>query len=270
MKAILNIKTSIISAASCCLISAPGIALAVSCGDIISTAEVLDADISNCAISPAITIMGPTGSLDLNGFSLSCDGLAGTGILLEGTTAVLINSQASSGIITSCDIGVSVEGSGLHNVIGVTTQENGSLGMSVSSSRNIVSGSINDFNFGNGIIVLGDWNSFFEVSATSNGEGGIIISGDNNQVFQSTARNNTFSGIAIQDANYTNIILNTTSSNNEYGISVSNFGQVGNFVTGNTAESNDIDDLFDDNTPACVGTTWYGNIFSSSNDACIN
>ncbi|WHI46058.1 hypothetical protein [Microbulbifer sp. VAAF005] len=92
MKGISNIKPSIIAVAGCCLIGVSSITLAVSCGDSITTAEVLDNDITNCAADPAITIIGPNGSLNLNNHNISCIGV-GTGIFLDGMFANLTGER---------------------------------------------------------------------------------------------------------------------------------------------------------------------------------
>ncbi|WP_444931883.1 right-handed parallel beta-helix repeat-containing protein [Microbulbifer sp. SSSA002] len=269
MKKALHIKSILMATTGCGLVGFASIVSAVSCGDTITTAEVLDADIINCAASPAITVTGPTGSLDLNGFTLSCDGSA-IGILLDGSFAGLSNSQPSSGTIRACDTaGISVEGTGFHTIVGVTTSENGALGVSVSSDNNFFNSSSHTDNQDTGIYISGDENSFFSVDASGNLAAGIAIFGDYTRISQSIADNNDIVGIILINANYTSVIQNTASSNGEYGILVDDTGPVGNIILGNQAQSNIIRDMFDDSSSPCVGTTWFANDFNTSNESCI-
>ncbi|WP_445363601.1 right-handed parallel beta-helix repeat-containing protein [Microbulbifer sp. ANSA003] len=250
-------------------ITSSGLVSAVSCGDVITTAEVLDADISNCAADPAITIIGPEGSLDLNGYEMSCDGMAGVGILLDGSFANLTNSQPQTGIITSCETGISIEGSGFHNISSVTAIENAITGVRIVSNNNFLSGSNYTFNLSIGIEVLGNENFLNLLNVTSNADGGINIFGDNTLISLSNASNNGGAGIDIRDVDGSQIIQNSANANDQFGIRVRNFDQVNTLITGNVAQTNNNNDLVDNNNPACTGTTWFGNQFTSSNNSCI-
>jgi hypothetical protein len=89
-------------------------ALAVECGDTITSRAGLDRDLI-CTTNPALTING--GSLDLNGFTIVCDQSITevVGVALEGRGARL-----SDGAITGCFVSVRVGGSGGHIVRDVT------------------------------------------------------------------------------------------------------------------------------------------------------
>ncbi|WP_445360154.1 NosD domain-containing protein [Microbulbifer sp. EKSA005] len=97
-------------------------AFAVDCGDTITSPEVLDQDLV-CSTEPALTIMGPTGSLDMAEYTLRCDGSAvnssfnsviqsgifknsGTGIFIAGDN----NNVSSSSILDNLENGIQLEG----------------------------------------------------------------------------------------------------------------------------------------------------------------
>ncbi|HSA80692.1 MAG TPA: hypothetical protein VLE23_07695, partial [Geminicoccaceae bacterium] len=85
------------------LVLAAGPALAVECGDVVTGVERLDRDlICTTPDDPALTIDG--GSLNLNGFTVVCDGTS-VGILLQGSGARL-----RGGAVTGCVLAVHVAG----------------------------------------------------------------------------------------------------------------------------------------------------------------
>jgi hypothetical protein len=102
----------------------PGVALGVSCGDVITSDTVLDGDLGPCRSDSAraLTVVGPA-RLDLNGFRVRCfaDPRVGTsvGILIEGRRA-----EVTNGAVSDCGIaGVELQGGGGHVVKTVLVED---------------------------------------------------------------------------------------------------------------------------------------------------
>ncbi|MCO1335061.1 hypothetical protein MO867_12020 [Microbulbifer sp. OS29] len=243
-----------------------GFVSAVSCGDIVTTPEVLDQDIASCNVSPAVTIIGPAGSLDLNDHVVTCNG-TDVGILLDGQAASLQGGVSQNGTVGNCATGISVEGKGFHSIQGVVLMNNGLTGIEIISDQNSVSLSSSENNGDTGITISGARNSLLLVAAENNVTG-ILVDGDYTSITQSSASFNSGVGIDVLNANYSSFIQNTMDGNLDFGLLMGGNGQVGNLVTGNTAMGNG-EDLFDGNNPACVGTTWVANLFDTANNACI-
>ena len=111
---------------------APGPALAVDCGEVITGVGQLDRNLV-CTTDPALTVEG--GRLDLGAFTVACDHEPETpsvGILLEGTAAQLRN-----GAVTGCAVAVWIGGSGEHRVVGVTASAS-NQGVFVESDGNLL------------------------------------------------------------------------------------------------------------------------------------
>lgn len=93
------------------LIATTRVCFAVSCGDTITTAETLTADL-NCSTEPALVIEAG-GSLDLNSFEVTCDGTM-YGIVLDAD-----KTSVSNGRIGNCtDTALSLAANG-HKVTGI-------------------------------------------------------------------------------------------------------------------------------------------------------
>lgn len=104
-------------------------ALAVECGDVITTDTTLTADVGPCtsATDPALTVVGAT--LDMAGKSLRCDADSpAVGILLDGNASTLAN-----GAVRGCgtDGGVVLGGTGKHQVAAVVSRDGSGEGFKV-------------------------------------------------------------------------------------------------------------------------------------------
>ncbi|AWF80427.1 hypothetical protein BTJ40_06160 [Microbulbifer sp. A4B17] len=244
---------------------------AVDCGDIITTAEILDNDITSCTLNPVLTIVGPTGSLNLNDFNVNCTG-QGAGISLDGTAASLIGGTGGAGTNTvgGCGTAISVEGAGLHNIQGVNATNSIFEGVGIYSNNNFIIDINSSGNSGNGMEIFENGNQIIGATIENNGQNGIIVEGSETFISQTQSSLNSLFGIRIRNSNNSYFIQNTTNSNNSAGIVVESLGQTGNFIIGNTAFGNPDFDADDQNTPPCIGTQWQGNNFGTSGDSCID
>ncbi|WP_157953916.1 right-handed parallel beta-helix repeat-containing protein [Microbulbifer sp. A4B17] len=238
----------------------------VECRDIITTAEVLTENLI-CSDTPALTIEGPTGSLNMNGFTLECRA-PDRGIDLLGTGAVL-----SNGIIEDCSIGVFVNGDGFHSVQSMTIQDSFDIGILLLSENNTVSGSTVTGSINRAIDILGANNSVIGNFIFDNQGGaprGIAIGGDNAFVSQNFCDDNEGAGIVIESSSGGLVIQNVVTNNSQTGISMEGGGQSDYLVAGNIATDNPDGDLVDSNPDACMSTNlWYGNIFDTADPSCL-
>ncbi|WP_444942410.1 NosD domain-containing protein [Microbulbifer sp. ZKSA004] len=231
-------------------------AFAVDCGDTITTPEVLDQDLV-CSTEPALTIMGPTGSLDMAEYTLRCDGSA-VGIQIDGVAAFL-----SNGVVTLCDIGISLDGTGAHNIQAIRVDGTDISGIAVNSSFNSVIQSGIFKNSGTGIFITGDNNNVSSSSILDNLENGIQLEGNNNLIVSNEISRSTLNGILIGKADGNTVAQNTVSMSgiggaNTAGILLELLGQSGNVIVGNTVFSNIDFDLQDNNSSPCLNS-WVGN-----------
>ncbi|WHI49133.1 NosD domain-containing protein [Microbulbifer sp. VAAF005] len=234
---------------------------AVECGDTITSRVVLDQDLL-CDVTPALTVTGPTGYLDLNGYTLSCDG-ATVGILVNGMSAIVSGGVFKDGFVSNCNTGISVEGSGIHNLLGLNTSGNSSSGIEfVSSNNTLIQSNISD-NTGTGIIIAGGSNNLFSNDISRNEITGIQVDGSSSIISSNTVSDNVLTGIQINNAGSCLISQNTVENNgtegsNTAGILMELFGQTGNSIVGNTVSGNEDFDLQDDNSEPCENS-WIGN-----------
>jgi len=121
---------AVVVLASTVLVPASLQAANVACGDILSgTSVVLDGNVGPCATSHAISVINGA-KLDLNGFTVSCDGSTGS----VGVT-VAQGSTLRNGIVTGCEFtGVQVSGSKGSLLEHVIARDNPGAGISVFST----------------------------------------------------------------------------------------------------------------------------------------
>ncbi|WP_444925920.1 right-handed parallel beta-helix repeat-containing protein [Microbulbifer sp. TRSA002] len=239
---------------------------AVSCGDVVTVPEILEGAIESCAVSPAVTITD-AGSLDLNGYSISCNG-SGVGVNLQGAGRILSNSEGG-GFIENCATGVSVEGVGAHFIQNVSVMSNSNYGVALTSNNNVVLDLFSSFNSGVGVRVLGDFNQVINAEISANNSSGMEVSGDGNVINSNEYQLNDDNGIVILDADNNLIVGNLLDENGTNGILLEADNQHGNVITGNEVNDSGNTDLRDQNNPACVNNVWISNTFGSSNDSCI-
>lgn len=272
------------SAGTLLLLLAANGALAVECGDVITTDATLTADVGPCAgdEDPVLTLVGPA-TLNLNGHTVR--GLPGAqtevGILIEGERARLRN-----GFVDSCEsAAVVVGGAGGHRIENVIARNNTNDGFQVQSSRNhlvrnvtmnshddgfAVSGSGNLL-LGNaalddavGFSLSGERNAVIRSTATRCQQVGIGISGSRHRVIENRVVASGLDGISVSGSAHL-VRANQSIANDQAGIDVS---ATATRVFGNVALGNDGTDLVDA-SPACGDDLWRRNIFSTSDPACI-
>ena len=301
---------SVVGSAVLCLTVA-GIAVpaeaAFTCGGTVGPGGtlVMTADITGCASSPALTLVGPV-TVDMNGHTVGCSSGTGIGIEQDGTSAILKNGVVGP----SCGIAVVVSGSGRHQVLNVLTRGNtrgfqvrsdgnhllndssrdaGGLGFELDGSANAVKASAavgNDTGFlvatgtkntltgntasqsvNNGFDVLGGTQHDLSMNtAISSGLAGFSIGGSQSKLFNNTAASNATEGLLVGATG--NIVKgNRAYANASEGIHITGSGGT---ITKNVALGNGTVDL-EDNNATCDSNTWTHDIFGSASPAaCIH
>lgn len=191
---------------------------AVSCGDVIDSPTNLDQDLV-CILDDqnkaAITVVGPSGRLNLGGYAINCvpdQAFDRFGILVEGAGAAI-----SGGIINNCPDSIAISGTGGHRI----------------TDAEII-------NFtGNGIITISDSNKNYITRVTATGadpgsNDGIRVRGNTSTVVNCFIFNAGARGIVI-NGSHVNIYDNYVTGSINEGIEI-----VGDFVTAklNTIENN--------------------------------
>ncbi|WP_444931612.1 right-handed parallel beta-helix repeat-containing protein [Microbulbifer sp. SSSA002] len=242
---------------------------AVSCGDTITTQESLTEDLS-CGTNPALTINGPSGGLNLNGFTVTCLDSSYEGIYLTGLAASLFN-----GVIDNCNDSIALMEDGIHFVSDIEIYNLVDVGVRIESNSNFVAGVIipfygTQFSIGidienpasfnqitgnflespgfSGIYIEGSSNTvtrneiieFDEFGITLDADGGSNLVLFNSIVGDSVPRiSNTlngYDGVGISVNSDSNLISQNAISNNVTGIKINNSDR--NTVSGNEAVDN--------------------------------
>lgn len=278
---------------------------AVECGDVITSTAVLSEPLT-CELSQdspyALTVSGPNGNLKMIGDGeIICDtasqhGIAG--ILVDGFSGLV-----TGGTITNCPDGLNLEGHGFHIIEDIKILSSPREGIVIDSDSNtIVRNHIIDTGNDDGIDIRGDKNKILQNYIESAGDQGITINGkftlvdlnyivgsidgasgiqineDYTTVSQNFVTNNYSNGIEIAGDTSNNIIIQnfvlnngTSGSSDRAGINISGFNSTNNQITGNTSLDNTAFDLQDLSVPSCSGSNlWAGNIFKTSNPACLD
>lgn len=174
------------------LIGTARVGFAVVCGETITTKETLTADL-NCMTNPGLTI-GAGGSLDLNGFKVTCNGTARGIVLAADDTSV------SNGSVGDCsEYGILLQGSG-HNLTGMYVFDSNSgiysgdsLATGIKIKDSAVAGAVVGINLAGGENSI----SGVSVSVTSSG---VYLGKDGNKVKDVTIINASFRGLALHGA----------------------------------------------------------------------
>ncbi|WP_413662582.1 right-handed parallel beta-helix repeat-containing protein [Microbulbifer sp. EKSA008] len=244
---------------------------AVSCGDTITTQESLTEDLS-CETNPALTIDGPGGGLNLNGFTVTCIEPLHEGIYLTGLAASLFN-----GVIDNCNDSIALTEDGVHFVSDIEINNLVGVGVRIESNSNFVTGIVIPFNGTQYAIGIETANPASLNQITGNflefpGFSGIYIEGRSNTVTGNEILNPGDFGIALDSDGGSNLILlntiisdskarilNTLNGDGDVGISVSSDSNlisqnsISNSTTGirinnsdsNTVSSNEADNNID-------------------------
>ena len=199
----------------------------VSCGDVIGPNEtvVLQNDISDCdGFDAALTVIGPA-TLDMNGYTISCEDTNGDdtvpiGIQVLGQRAHVrgpdrAQPESAVSMIYSCALGIELAGEGKHKIESLIF-ENGQTGLErsgivIRSDRNQVMDNLSIGQKYHGIQVLGERNVLTRNEAGYNGRG-IEVTGDKNKLTQNHAFQNGSIGFFIDSDRNTltrNVALRT-------------------------------------------------------------
>jgi parallel beta-helix repeat protein len=226
---------------------APMRAEALNCGDTLpagSGTVVLSADL-NCSSTSGVRVTGPNTTLNMAGHRLFGGGSSGNGITLIGSGATLMNGSVDGWVI-----GVSVAGSGGHQISNMVSDFN-SGGFVVESDGNAIVQSAASNNRLNGFNINGASNELDNDTARGNLSSGFQINGDSNVVKFSAAVANSFSpggcgGGFIINGNRNRLSRNTSSGNCGHGFDIE-FGADLNLFKENVAsgsEAKKTTDLF--------------------------
>ncbi|MCO1336278.1 right-handed parallel beta-helix repeat-containing protein [Microbulbifer sp. OS29] len=280
MKSVTNnaFLTTLATIVGICCLSTSNKIFAVDCYDTITTPVTLNQDLScDTSSTPALIISGPSGSLNLNGHSVNCDALVGTGIFLDGTAASVYNGE-----VFNCQNGIQPDGNGFHNIQNISTYSN-TYGIYLTGNNNSIT-QTTIFKNSLAIYVIGDNNSILFNDINNNSGTGIFIDSntttknENTLVSQNTIYQNSFSGILIGQSNSNLIVQNRIYENGTAGIGIDtggivliNLNQSNNRIIGNSVIDNVIYDLIDENVDACSSSNiWSGNIFGSASPSCLD
>lgn len=281
-------------------------ALAVECGDVVTSSARLDRDLI-CTTDPALTVDG--GLLDLGGFTVVCDQTE-VGVLLDGRGARLRN-----GAVTGCVLAVHVAGEGRHtvrNVIasasnqGVFVESDGNRLLNSHVLRGLEDAAVQVDGADNLLSsnhVAGSNDQGFEINGNDNRivrnriggvAEGVQLTGERNHVLRNEIIGATDRGVDVrglveptgahviafnlivdgvdgiallESSNGNRISRNTIYGNSDQGIFV---GTLDNTIERNQVLLNRVD--LQDNTPGCDDNLWQDNTFETSvSDAdCID
>lgn len=169
------------------LLAWSGAAHAVTCGDTITTSATLTGDLS-CGTEPALTI-GSGGSLNMNGFKVTCSG-ACEGIILAGG-----KNRLSNGVVENCPCrAVGLDGTGGHQITNVLARGS-EEGFSGATGGNKLKNCSALANTQTGVNLTGDKNSLTRVATGDNPEG-ISVSGNGNKLSE-IASADSYLGITV-------------------------------------------------------------------------
>ncbi|WP_444932795.1 right-handed parallel beta-helix repeat-containing protein [Microbulbifer sp. JTAC008] len=192
---------------------------AVDCGDVITEPATLTEDlVCEFTDAPALTIQGPTGSLYMNGHSLTCLGSdAGNGIVLIGTSAEL-----STGTVNGCNDAVLLLEAGGHTVYGINALLPLDDAIVVSSDSNIVTGNyaLGDGNDSDdGIDINGNLNFISQNIIELSGDEGMEVDGTSNTIIGNTITGSDSDGVEL-DGDFSVFVSNIVQDNDNTGIEI--------------------------------------------------
>ncbi len=212
-------------------------ASALECGDTIYPGEKvkLDGHVGPCpAVPGGITVIGPA-TLDLNGFTVWCEG-SHIGVRLQGERGVVKN-----GTVEDCPVGVMPDGEGRHRVKHVTVEKSGVAAFLVYSDRNLLERN-QSLQSWVGFRIEGDRNRLRRNRASQAATAGFLIRGYRNLVARNLSVDSHRHGFEVEPGQH-KILRN--------GASV-----LGGF------------DFFGSSIFSCANT-WRHNSFDTAHPACI-
>jgi len=187
-----------------------------------------------------IQITASNVQLSLDGHTITGADGGAIGIYVKKASSVVIQGP---GTITDFSQGIVFDGVQQSRVSGITVTSN-----------------IEGFLVRNFLAVPSQGNSFMGNTASSNFDNGFFIGGSGHNVLtDNTAVGNDTIGIYIATGAVNTVRGSTANLNAVYGILV-DAGATGSVIQANTAKTNGIDDLVDNN-PNCGTDHWQGNTF---------
>ncbi|GAA5443933.1 hypothetical protein Misp06_02111 [Microbulbifer sp. NBRC 101763] len=211
-------------------ISIPSISLAVDCYDEITSTVTLTEHL-NCELSEdepvALTIIGPGGSLSMNGFELNCtynpaDQDEWAGVRMEGTSGSI-----HGGSINSCPDGIHAVGSGSHSIFDMEITDFEDDGVLAESDFNNI---YENLIIGQGLAIIGD---------------GVDANGDYTSIVHNTIEGAGDEGVEI-DGEYVNVSYNHISGSGQDGVEVDGdyASIIGNTLTNNGSDGIELEEQF--------------------------
>ena len=220
----------------------------IGCGSVILPGQKvkLEANVGPCtAATGGITVVGP-GSLDLNGYAVTCLlGLEADDVPV-GIHVVGEKAKIKNGSVLACRKGVQLVGDGRHKVIKVTAAVNHEEGFAIYTHRNVVKNS----------------------EALDNQEYGFNIWDIRNTVKRSLASGNDIAGFIVRTGE-NKLVKNESVDNGQFGFFVEMDAGGGNKFLRNLATGNGEDDLASDFVDTCFWDIWRGNVYVTKNPSCI-
>jgi parallel beta-helix repeat protein len=243
----------------------------------------------NCVGGPGLTVTGPA-TLNLNGHTVSGPATgSGTGILVQGEGAEILNGK-----VKSWDTAVDVRGVGNHRIVNLKI-ENNKVGIRVRTDKNSVTNNCVRDNSDRGIRVGGDANRLTNNSIANSNKGiridegsdnNIVVSntmvnndsencdikGNDNLLVNNLAKNAAEECFSIGDVEQSTIaatgnrLVNNTAFKCKKGGFVVAAGTYDNYLVHNTALGNSHD--LQDANENCETNTWLMNIAYSANPKC--
>ena len=213
----------------------------VSCGDTIGPDEkvIFTEDLACDDSTGGLTVRGPA-TIDLNGFTVTCEDSDQNGVVPHGIFALGQKVKLRNGSIVGCDIGVWLLGSGRHQVRDITAESN-RIGFKSDSNANTLTASKalnnqdegfgvsrsrtklrNNEAYGNGTVgffVVGERHQLIANSASRNTLHGFFLSSEKSRALRNTSDSNLQNGFMILGRNIT-LLKNTASGNSKGGIIV--------------------------------------------------
>lgn len=196
----------------------PLFAKAVECGDTITAPTTLTEELI-CDVTDAdqvvLTVEGPSGSLDMNGYRITCIGAdssqSGTGILLSGTSAQIYN-----GMIFACTKGIVAKGNGSHSIYSMMIEDSYDDIIYIETNHTVVKdntliGSVPST--GDGIDIQGDFNTVTQnfIAGGLPDSDGIKLNGVFNNISHNDISGYLGEGIEV-NGQFTNVFSNTIST----------------------------------------------------------
>lgn len=185
----------------------------VRCGATISEEVTLSKDLS-CTTPTAVTVVGPSGQLNLQGYSIDCNTTENAiGIFLVGE-----NGRISNGTVKNCHRGVVAGDNGRHHIIGIISRDHFLAGF-ITGAFGTLGGSPGNRFINNhtenspiGFLITGNENYLFNNSSVAS-ERGFVVSQNRNTFTLNASKNNDLGFVIQLGAEKNHFIKNIAEEN---------------------------------------------------------